>query len=107
MLFGQIIRRFCASSNEEKNKPKQQRMCALVLSLWVEQTQWPGIKEVGGEVKIGVLNCETKWSQRWRGGEISSMGSFSFAGLSNVKYPFRAQCYKTFLVRNLQTFVVS
>jgi hypothetical protein len=89
----------------KKNKPKQQRMCALVLSLWVEQTQWPGIKEVGEEVKIGVLNCETKWSQRWRGyGEIRR---FSFAGLSNVKYPFSAQCYKAFLVRNLQTFVVS
>jgi len=51
----------------KKNKQKQQRMCALVLSLWVKQTQWPGIKEVGEEVETGVLNCETKWSKRWRG----------------------------------------
>ena len=67
VLLGPIISRFCASSKDEKNKLKQQRMCALVLSLWVKQTQGPGIKEVGNEVKTGVLNCETKWSQRWRG----------------------------------------
>jgi hypothetical protein len=34
VLLGPIISRFFSYSNEEKNKPKQQRVCALVLSLW-------------------------------------------------------------------------
>jgi hypothetical protein len=33
MLLGPIISRFLACSNEEKNKQKQQRVLALVLSL--------------------------------------------------------------------------
>jgi hypothetical protein len=33
-LLGPVISRFFACSNEEKNKPRQQSMCALVLSLW-------------------------------------------------------------------------
>jgi hypothetical protein len=33
VLSGPIISRFFACSNEEKNIPKQQRVCALVLSL--------------------------------------------------------------------------
>jgi hypothetical protein len=33
VLLGSIISRFFERSNEEKNKPKQQRVCALVLSL--------------------------------------------------------------------------
>jgi hypothetical protein len=32
--LGPIISRFFACSNEDKNKPKQQRVLALVLSLW-------------------------------------------------------------------------
>jgi len=36
VLLGPIISRFFACSNEEKNKLKQQRVCALVLSLCVE-----------------------------------------------------------------------
>jgi len=36
VLLGLIISRFFACLNEEKNKPKQQRVCALVISiLWV------------------------------------------------------------------------
>jgi hypothetical protein len=35
MLLGPIISKFFACPNEEKNKPKQQRVCALVLSLWL------------------------------------------------------------------------
>jgi hypothetical protein len=35
VLLGPIMSRFFACSNEEKNK-KKQRVCALVLSLWVE-----------------------------------------------------------------------
>jgi len=39
VLLGPIISRFFACSNEEKiNKPKQQRVCALVLSLCLERT---------------------------------------------------------------------
>ncbi len=34
VLLGPIIGRFFACSNEEKNKQKQQRVLALVLSLW-------------------------------------------------------------------------
>jgi hypothetical protein len=34
VLLGPIISWFSACSNEEKNKPKQQRVRALVLSLW-------------------------------------------------------------------------
>jgi hypothetical protein len=34
VLLGPIISRFFACSNEGKNKPKQQRVHALVLSLW-------------------------------------------------------------------------
>jgi hypothetical protein len=34
VLLGPIISRFFAGSNEEKNKPKQQRVWALALSLW-------------------------------------------------------------------------
>jgi hypothetical protein len=34
VLLGLIISRFFACSNEEKNKPKQQWVRALVLSLW-------------------------------------------------------------------------
>jgi hypothetical protein len=34
VLLGPIISRFFGCSNEEKNKPRQQSMCALVLSLW-------------------------------------------------------------------------
>jgi hypothetical protein len=34
MLLGPIISRFLACSNEERNKQKQQRVLALVLSLW-------------------------------------------------------------------------
>ncbi len=34
-LLGPIISRFFACSNEEKNKQKQQRVLALVLSLWL------------------------------------------------------------------------
>jgi len=37
-VFGAIISRFFAWSNEEKNKPKQQSMHAQVLSLCIEQT---------------------------------------------------------------------
>ncbi len=45
VLFGPIISRFFASSNEEKNKPKQQNVRPLVLSLWVEQsTHGPKLK---------------------------------------------------------------
>jgi hypothetical protein len=33
-LLGPIISSFFPCSNEEKNKPKQQRVCALVVSLW-------------------------------------------------------------------------
>ncbi len=33
VLLGPIISMFFACSSEEKNKPKQQRVCALVLSL--------------------------------------------------------------------------
>jgi hypothetical protein len=40
VLLGPIISRFFACSNEEKNKPKQQRMHALVLSLWGYQTPY-------------------------------------------------------------------
>jgi hypothetical protein len=36
VLLGPIISRFFACSNEEKNKPKQQRVRALVLSLWAQ-----------------------------------------------------------------------
>ncbi len=48
VLLGPIISRFFASSNEEKNKPKQQRVHALVLSLcrcWSESGRgcfWEG-----------------------------------------------------------------
>ncbi len=35
VLLGPIISRFFACSNEEKNKPKQQRVLALVLSIWL------------------------------------------------------------------------
>jgi hypothetical protein len=38
VLLGPIISIFFASSNEE-NKPKQQRVCALVLSLWCQYTE--------------------------------------------------------------------
>jgi hypothetical protein len=34
VLLGPVISRFFACSNEEKNKPRQQSMCALVLSPW-------------------------------------------------------------------------
>ncbi len=34
VLLGNIISRFFSCSNEEKNKPKQQRVRSLVLSLW-------------------------------------------------------------------------
>ncbi len=36
VLLGPIISRFFACSYEEKNKPKQQKVHALVLSLWVK-----------------------------------------------------------------------
>jgi hypothetical protein len=35
VLLGPTISRFLACSNEEKNKQKQQRVLALVLSLWL------------------------------------------------------------------------
>jgi hypothetical protein len=35
VLLGPIISRFFACSTEEKNKQKQQRVLALVLSLWL------------------------------------------------------------------------
>ena len=35
VFWGPIISRFFACSNEEKNKQKQQRVIALILSLWV------------------------------------------------------------------------
>ncbi len=38
-LFGPIIGRFFACSNEEKNKQKQQRVRALVLSLCITVRQ--------------------------------------------------------------------
>jgi hypothetical protein len=40
VLLGPIISRFFACSNEKKNKPKQQRMCALVLSLCLDVGNW-------------------------------------------------------------------
>ncbi len=40
VLFGPIINRFFACSNEEKNKPKQQRVRALVLPLWEVPSCW-------------------------------------------------------------------
>jgi hypothetical protein len=36
VLLGPIVSRLFACSNEEKNKPKQQRVRALVLSLWYD-----------------------------------------------------------------------
>jgi hypothetical protein len=36
VLLGPIISRIFACSDEEKNKPKQQSMHALVLSLWLD-----------------------------------------------------------------------
>ncbi len=36
VLLGPIISSFFACSNKEKNKPKQQRVRALALSLWLE-----------------------------------------------------------------------
>ncbi len=38
LLLGPIISRFLACSNEKKNKPMQQRVHALVLSLWFKPT---------------------------------------------------------------------
>jgi hypothetical protein len=38
VLLGPIISRLFTCSNEEKNKRKQQRVLALVLSLWDKQT---------------------------------------------------------------------
>jgi hypothetical protein len=38
VLLGPIISSFFACSNEEKNKQKQQRVLALVLSLWKKST---------------------------------------------------------------------
>jgi hypothetical protein len=43
VLLGPIISRFFACSNEEKNKQKQQRAHALVLSIWVVLTKLPTI----------------------------------------------------------------
>jgi hypothetical protein len=42
VLLGPIISRFFACSNEEKNKQKQQRVLALVLSLWLSVTLLSG-----------------------------------------------------------------
>jgi hypothetical protein len=39
VFFGPIISSFFACSNEEKNKQKQQRVRALVLSLWCKYGQ--------------------------------------------------------------------
>ncbi len=41
VLLGPIISRFFACSNEEKNKQKQQRVLALVLSLCISYTVCP------------------------------------------------------------------
>jgi hypothetical protein len=42
VLLGTIISRLFACSNEEKNKQKQQRVPALVLSLWLSVTLLSG-----------------------------------------------------------------
>ncbi len=39
-VVGAVISRFFACSNEEKNKPKQQRVHALVLSLCIKPVKF-------------------------------------------------------------------
>jgi hypothetical protein len=55
VLFEPIISRLFSCSNEEKNKQKQQRVLALVLSLWVLHS---GVLLV--LFKIIILTCTVK-----------------------------------------------
>jgi hypothetical protein len=61
VLLGPIISRFFACSNEEKNKQKQQRVLALVQSLWFQviSGQFLSDKRVGTYVEVDMYGLPT------------------------------------------------
>ncbi len=52
VLLGPIISRFFACSNEEKNKPKQQKVRAVVLSLWLKGLPMTNTLAILSEVSL-------------------------------------------------------
>jgi hypothetical protein len=61
VLLGPIISSFLACSNEEKNKPKQQMVHALVLSLWVERLP----KDKHTSLMQTIVNYGRKMFKKW------------------------------------------